>query len=142
MVEGLDIVFFVAVVVAPVSFDLGALVGRSLFGEVRALGELGIGVVVPAHVGERFPVEGPGQGGAGRCLDSRRAVSRCGLDVIVPVLHPRQDGEDEAIMGSDLLRFERFVKGRFLFRLVVEDQRIGGMIHGVLRVSLDQFLQL
>ncbi len=45
-------------------------------------------------------------------------------------------------MGSDLLRFERFVKGRFLFRLVVEDQRIGGMIHGVLRVSLDQFLQL
>jgi len=45
-------------------------------------------------------------------------------------------------MGGDLLRFERFVEGKFLFCLVVEDQRIGGMIHGVLRVSLEQFLQL
>ena len=142
VVERLHIVLFVAVVVGPISFDLGALVCRSFPGEVGALGKLRTGVVIPAHVGERFAVEGSGQGRVRRGLDGRRPVSRRGLDVIVPVLHPRQDGEDEAIMGSDLLRFERFVKGRFLFRLVVEDQRIGGMIHGVLRVSLDQFLQL
>src|SRR5207248_766075 len=83
----------------------------------------------PFHVGERFAVEGSGQGRVRRGLDGRRPVSRRGLDVIVPVLHPRQDGEDEAIMRSDLLRFERFVEGGFLLRFVVEDQRIGRVIH-------------
>ena len=142
VVERLHIVFLVAVVVGPISFDLGALVGRSFLGEVGALGKLRTGVVIPAHVGERFAVEGSGQGRVRRGLDGRRPVSRRGLDVIVPVLHPCQDAEDEAIMGSDLLRFERFVEGGFLLRFVVEDQRIGRVIHGVLWVCLDQLLQL
>ena len=142
VVEGLDIILFVAVIVGPVPLDLRPLVGRSLLGEVGSLGELGAGVVVATHVGEGLAVEGAGQGRARRRLDGRRSVSGGGLDIIAPVFDPGQDGEDEAIVRGDLLRFERFVERGFLLRLVVEDQRVGGVIHGVLRVSADELLQL
>ena len=142
MVERLDIVFFVAVVVGPIPFDLRPLVGGSLLSEFGALGELRAGVVVATHVGEGFAVEGSGQGRVRGGLDGRRSVSRRRLDIVVPVLDSRQDGENEPVVGRDLLGFERFVECGFLLRFVVEDERIGGVICGILRVSADQVLQL
>jgi hypothetical protein len=43
-------------------------------------------------------------------------------------------------MGRNALGFLGFVKRRLLLGLVVEDQRVGGVVFGVLGMCLDQVL--
>ncbi len=45
-------------------------------------------------------------------------------------------------MGRDALRFLGFVERGLLLGLVVEDQRVGRVVFGVLGMRLDQVLQL
>ena len=142
VIERLGVILLVAVVVAPVPFDLAAVVGRSLLGEVLAFGELLLRLVVAAHVRERFPVKGSGESRARRGLDGGGAVACGRREVVVPIFDARQDGEDEAVFWGELLRLEGFVERGLQFGLVVEDQRVGGMVLRVLRMSADEVLEL
>ena len=140
--ERLRVVLLVAVVVGPVALDLRLVVVGPLLGELGAFVQLGLGVGVLSDVGEGFRVKHVGEGRGGRRLDGRGPVPRGRLDVVVPILDPGQDGQDEAVMGSNALGFLGFDEGGLLLGLVIEDQRIGGVVFGVLRMRLDQVLQL
>src|SRR5437879_10803076 len=142
MVEGLGVILLIAVVVAPVALHLGAVVVGALLRQVGALLELRLRLRVAAHVGQRLGIEGAGQRRVGGRLDGGGTVSGRTLDVVVPVLDPRQDGEDEAVVGGELLSVYRLIERRLLLGLIVEDERVGRVVFGVLGMGLDQVLQL
>ena len=98
VIEGLRVVLLIAVEVGPVALDLGPVVRGSVLGEVAAFLELGLGVAVPADVGQRLTVKRAGQCRAGGRLDGAGAVPRRRLEVAVPVFDPGQDRQDKAVV--------------------------------------------